>query len=206
MKLAHAGYAGLLAAAIVLGWLGMQAEAEPPAEALRLLQSGGYTIYFRHAATEPNPNETSAAANEDCAHQRNLSAVGREQARRIGAALRALDIPVSQVLAGPLCRTMETARLIFGRARSEEEVRGGGLGQPDYPGLRHLVTQLPPAGSNTAIVGHGHQFQAVAGQNAELAEGEAAIVKADGKGGFRIVARIGSDAWARPEGGGKLKP
>ncbi len=197
MKLSHAIYAGLLAVAIVLGWFGMKAKADSPAEALKLLRSGGYTIYFRHAATEQNPNETSAAANDDCAHQRNLSADGREQARRIGAAVRALEIPVGQVLAGPLCRTMDTARLIFGRSQSEPDVRGGGLGQPDYPGLRRLVAQVPPAGSNNAIVGHGHQFQAVAGSNAELAEGEAAIVKADGKGGFKIVARIASDAWSR---------
>ena len=111
MKLAHAIYAGLLAAAIVLGWFGMKAKADSPAETLKLLRSGGYTIYFRHAATERNPNETGAPANEDCAHQRNLSAGGREQARRIGAAVRALKIPVSRVLAGPLCRTMETAHL-----------------------------------------------------------------------------------------------
>ena len=197
MKLSHAIYAGLLVAAIVLGWFGMKAKADSPAEALKLLRSGGYTIYFRHAATEQNPNETSTAANDDCAHQRNLSAGGREQARRIGAAMRALTIPVDEVLAGPLCRTMETARLIFGRSRSEPDVRGGGLGQPDYPGLRRLVAQVPPAGSNNAIVGHGHQFQAVAGANAELAEGEAAIVKADGKGGFKIVARIANDEWSR---------
>lgn len=197
MKLAHAIYAGLLAAAIVLGWFGMKAKADSPAETLKLLRSGGYTIYFRHAATERNPNETGAPANEDCAHQRNLSAGGREQARRIGAAVRALKIPVSRVLAGPLCRTMETAHLIFGRSQSEPDVRGGGLGQPDYPGLRRLVAQVPPAGSNNAIIGHGHQFQAVAESNAELAEGEAAIVKADGKGGFKVVARIGSDEWRR---------
>jgi phosphohistidine phosphatase SixA len=196
MKLAHAICAGLLAAAIILGWFGMKAKADTPAEALKLLRSGGYTIYFRHAATEQNPNETSAAANDDCAHQRNLSADGREQARRIGAAVRALEIPVSQVLAGPLCRTMDTARLIFGRSQSEPDVRGGGLGQPDYRGLRRLVAQVPPAGSNNAIVGHGHQFQAVAGSNSELAEGEAAIVKADGKGGFKIVARIASGEWS----------
>jgi phosphohistidine phosphatase SixA len=197
MKLAHVIYAGLLAAAIVLGWFGMKAKADSAAEALNLLHSGGYTIYFRHAVTEQNPNETSAAANDDCAHQRNLSADGREQAQRIGAAFRALKIRVSQVVAGPLCRTMETARLIFGRSQSDPDVRGGGLGQSDYPGLRRLVAQVPPAGSNNAIVGHGHQFQAIAKSNGELAEGEAAIVKADGKGGFKIVARIASDEWSR---------
>jgi hypothetical protein len=197
MKLAHAVYAGLLAAAIAVGWFGMKARADSPADVLKSLRAGGYTIYFRHAATEPNPNETGTPANDDCAHQRNLSERGREQARGIGAAVRRLDIPVDQVLAGPLCRTMETARLIFGRSRSEPDVRGGGLGQPDYPGLRRHVAQVPPAGSNNAIVGHGHQFQVVAGSNAELAEGEAAIVKADGKGGFKIVARIASEEWSR---------
>jgi len=68
------------------------------------------------------------------------------------------------------------------------------------PHSANSCAAMPPAGSNNAIVGHGHQFQAVAESNAELAEGEAAIVKADGKGGFKVVARIGSDEWSRLQG------
>jgi hypothetical protein len=72
-----------------------------------------------------------------------------------------------------------------------------GISKDQRRGLRQLVAQVPPAGSSNAIVGHGHQFQAVAGADAELAEGEAAIVKGDGKGGFKIVARIASEEWSR---------
>lgn len=171
-----------------------------PAELSRLLRTGGYTMYFRHATTEVNPDESDAPADEDCGRQRNLSVAGREQARDIGVAIRQLDIPIGMVLAGPLCRTQETARLIFGRAETDPQVRGGGLGRPDYPGLRALVSRPVPTGINQAIVGHGHQFRIASRMNEELAEGEAAIIGGMGDGRFEIVARIRSEQWV------KLKP
>lgn len=168
-----------------------------PAELLGLLRAGGYTIHFRHAATASNPNETSTPSDEDCSKQRNLSVQGREQARVIGIAIRELNMPIGSVLAGPLCRTMETARLIFGHAKSDPDVRGGGLDQPDYAGLRKLISTPVPVETNQAIIGHGHQFQFVSRMSSELEEGEAAIIKGSGDGRFDIIARIRSDEWAK---------
>jgi phosphohistidine phosphatase SixA len=62
---------------------------------------------------------------EDGARQRNLTDAGRADARAIGAAIRALGIPIGRVLASPFCRTRETAELIFGRATVSNAVRGG---------------------------------------------------------------------------------
>jgi len=42
----------------------------------------------------------------------------------VAAAIRALNIPIGTVLAGPLCRTLETAHLIFGRTEPSPDVRG----------------------------------------------------------------------------------
>ena len=128
---------------------------------------------------------------EDCARQRNLTEAGRAEARAIGAAIKRAAIPVGEVLASPYCRTMETARLIFGRATAATSVRGGpATADGDrYLDLKTLFARSVPAGTNLAIASHGNPFHAVAGPP-YLAEGEAAIVAAGGANGFTVVARV----------------
>jgi hypothetical protein len=92
---------------------------------------------------------------------------------------------------------METARLMFGRAKSEWDVRGGGLGRPDYPELRVLVATIVPGGTNRVVVGHGHQFEFVSGVN--LSEGDAAIIEGGGDSSFKVLAQIRADEWSKLE-------
>lgn len=168
-----------------------------PTEAVALLRGGGYILYFRHAATDFTQNDAQMTSFEDCSTQRNLTDRGRDDARAIGAAIRALKIPIGTVRASPYCRTVETATLAFGRAEKAQAVRGGPA-QPDnperYSALRKLLAQRPAMGVNDVIVSHGNPFVALAGPP-YLAEGEAAVV-APGNDGFRVVARIKVDEWA----------
>jgi phosphohistidine phosphatase SixA len=161
------------------------------------LLRGGYVLYFRHAATDFGQNDDRMTGFEDCAQQRNLTERGRSEARAIGAAIRKLRIPVSDVFASPFCRTRETAELIFGRANVDARVRGG-PSRPDdperYGALRALLSTVVPAGGNVAIISHGNPFHAVA-EGSYLAEGEAAVIEPRGAQGFRIVARIRPDGW-----------
>lgn len=161
------------------------------------LRGGGYILYFRHTATDFNQNDFSMTSYEDCATQRNLTDHGRADARAIGVALRALAIPIGEVLASPFCRTMETAQLIFGRAIPSLAVGGG----PEHEGppalyaqMRELLVKPVPPGTNLAVVSHGNPFHALAG-GAYLEEGEAAVVLPHGKGDFRVVARVPLEAW-----------
>src|SRR5512143_2013384 len=85
---------------------------------LAALRSGGYILYFRHASTDFGQSDEQMTGYEDCAKQRNLTDAGRAEARAIGEALRDLRIPIGDVRASPFCRTMETARLMFGRAQA----------------------------------------------------------------------------------------
>lgn len=160
------------------------------------LRGGGYVLYFRHAATDFGQNDERMTGYEDCATQRNLVDKGRADARAIGADIRALGIPVGEVLASPFCRTMETAQLIFGRATASPAVRGGPA-QPEsqdrYAALRELLAAPVPAGTNRVIVSHGNPFRAVFG-GSYLGEGEAAVIKPLGKD-FRVVARVPVDGW-----------
>ena len=167
-----------------------------PDEAAAALRSGGYVLYFRHAGTDFSQNDARMTSFDDCTTQRNLTDRGRDDARVIGAAIRALGIPIGRVRASPYCRTIETAVLAFGRAEKSSAVRGSPLQAEDperYRALRELLAQPPSPGVNDVIVSHGNPFAAVAGPP-YLAEGEAAVVEPAG-GGFRVVARIRAGEW-----------
>lgn len=161
---------------------------------VQALQKGGYVIYFRHAATDFSQADTDGPALQDCGKQRNLNEAGRAQARAIGEAFRALKIPVGNVLASPYCRTRETAQLAFGRFEVSEEIRGGS-GPARAEALRRLLALVPPAGTNTVLV--AHQFNLRDAAEVSLAEGEAAVFRPLGPGGFRLVARVLAEDWAK---------
>ena len=79
----------------------------------------------RHTSTDFGQNDARMTGYEDCRLQRNLTDQGREDARAISRAISALRIPIGDVLSSPFCRTMETGRLMFGRATATVAVRDG---------------------------------------------------------------------------------
>ena len=160
------------------------------------LRAGGLTLYFRHTATDFSQNDRAMTTHDECATQRNLSDTGREQARRIGAAIRALELPVGEVIASPFCRTLETGRLMFGRAEPSTVVRGyegTNVANADYTRLIALLASPPRPGTLRMITSHGNPFRAIAGPP-HLQEGEAAVLRGNGKE-FVVVARIRVEDW-----------
>ena len=72
--------------------------ADMPGKALvEALQGGGHTIYFRHSSTDWSQNDQVRQAGDwkscDGARMRQLSDAGRDLARTIGQAMRALKVP-----------------------------------------------------------------------------------------------------------------
>lgn len=115
--------------------------------------------------------------------------------------MRILNIPVSEVLASPYCRTMETARqLDLGDVQPSDDVIN--LRVAEYFGgreaviatARELLSRRPAAGSNRVIVAHGN----VAREATPVypGEGEMVVFKPDGKGQFTFIGRITPDQWA----------
>jgi phosphohistidine phosphatase SixA len=173
------------------------APAQQSADLLAALRAGGHIIYFRHADTDHSQTDQRGMRLEDCTTQRNLTDRGREHARALGEAIRALEIPIGAVLASPLCRTMETATLAFGTARPSPAVREAGPLAPGTPGrfpaLRALLSTPVAAGTNTVVVGHAYPyFTLVGGQY--LSEGEADVLRPRG-GDFEVLARLGLKQW-----------
>ena len=167
--------------------------AEPDAALVSRLREGGYVLYLRHASTDFGQDDSRMTRFEDCTSQRNLTDRGREEARAIGKHVKRLKIPIGDVLASPYCRTMETARLAFGKATATNDVRGGPVDASRYEPLRKLLSSPVPKGSNRVISSHGNPFIALAGPP-YLAEGEIAVVKPEGER-FSVVARIRLSDW-----------
>jgi phosphohistidine phosphatase SixA len=177
--------------------LACPALAQPSAELLSRLREGGYVLYLRHTSTDFSQNDSRMTSYEDCASQRNLTDQGRDEARAIGEHVKRLKIPTGEVLASPLCRTMETARLAFGKAKPTHEVRGGPARTDDparYAPLKKLLSSKIPKGENLVISSHGNPFHAVAGPP-YLAEGEIAVVRPEGDIRFSVVARLRLGDW-----------
>lgn len=173
------------------------AAAPTPRELADALKEGGLVLYVRHTATDFSQNDAKSRGPADCANQRNLVEKGREDARRIGAALKALRVPVGRVLASPTCRTVETGELIFGRVEPSIDVRGGPVAVNDparYAALRALLSTPVGAGTNLAISSHGNPLFGVAG-GPYLGEGEMVVVRPLGTD-FEVYARIRVEDWA----------
>lgn len=164
------------------------------------LRAGGYLIYFRHADTGP------AYAEQDvdlarCETQRNLNENGRREAREIGEAFRALGIPVGEVRSSEFCRCKETAQLAFGRFTTEQRLTGVSRAPEAAQRraqasreLKRLLATAPAAGSNTVLISHGYNLWDAEGFHLGV-QGEAAIYKPDGKGGYVLVARVRPAQW-----------
>jgi broad specificity phosphatase PhoE len=164
------------------------------------LREGGYIVVFRHAATDTGMDTTDDL--RDCSRQRNLNAEGRRQSREIGRAFERLGIPVGRVLASPFCRTRDTARIAFGRARPSRALLSveffASPREGRRKGLRRLLEAEPPAGTNTVLVSHGSAIFEATERDPE--EGEAVIVEPGrGKRGFAVEAAVTAGEWRRLE-------
>lgn len=163
------------------------------------LIKGGYTLFFRHTATDQSIGDQDKPVVTDCTTQRNLSREGRIEARAIGQTIDSLQIPIGRVFASPYCRAMETARLGFARAEAnealvEQKPQNDVTAKIAEAGLRPLLAAVPSPGTNTVLVSHGFNLRSIAGFS--LAEGESAIYLPDGKGNFNLVARILPAKWS----------
>jgi broad specificity phosphatase PhoE len=140
----------------------------------------------------------------DCTTQHRLTDQGRNEARAIGMAFQAHKIPVGRVLSSGYCRTMETARLAFGRAQASEVLLPpsympvpGAPVPPTYQKrtelLKELLATSPGPGTNTVLVTHGVNIKDALGFSAT--QGEAVIFRPDGRGGTTLVERVLATGW-----------
>ena len=159
-----------------------------------LLAKGGQVVLVRHGLTTPGVGDPPGFKPGACQTQRNLVDEGRREAERLGAALRARNIPVARVLSSPWCRCIETARLVFGSDPAIDDALSNLFDNSanrdkQAAGFRKLVANAPKQG-NLFLVTHGSTTAAFTGINQGTAE--MVIVTPEGGERYRVAGRLGA--------------
>lgn len=166
------------------------------------LRQGGYVLLMRHASSPEAKPDKTAADPENTNLERQLDEKGRDTARQMGEAVKAIGIPIGDVLSSPTYRARETVRLAsLGQAQTFAEIGDGGqsmqrITEAPAEWLRKRVAMPPRVGSDTVIVTHMPNIVAAYGQAANGAsDGETFVFRPDGKGGAELIARVKIEEW-----------
>ena len=201
-------YARLATLAAICGLLlagPLHAQTRPgDAELAQLLKAGGHVILLRHGATHSDQADTDPLNPDNVAKQRQLSPKGEEAAKAFGVAVKQIGIPIGKVITSQFNRAYQTAKLAgFDNAEKTADVTEGGLvvspneNNRRTAALRKLASTVPAAGTSVLIVSHKPNVVDAFGKDwFEVKEGEATILKPDGKG-YAVVARVQMDEWSR---------
>ncbi|MDW7748858.1 histidine phosphatase family protein [Halomonas sp.] len=197
-RLPMPSWQALLVLALLLpGLMGLvsprQAEAQGrqgDAAAWQALAQGGHVALMRHALA-PGIGDPPGFVLDDCATQRNLSAEGREQARRIGERFREKGIEVAAVRSSRWCRALETAELLglgvvnptpaldsFFRDRGEADGR--------TRAVRELIRDWDGEGTLVLVT---HQVNIAALVGGGVGSGEVVVARPGDKG-LAVVGRL----------------
>lgn len=174
---------------------------------VRALREGGVLLWMRHTERDDQSGTVTPdqAANHDCAVQSVLTTTGRQHAEQIGAAMRALDLPIAAVRTARLCRTEDTGRLLNLVPVTDDDrldasstwVNRGGAAAEQRATLQALSEQ-PPAGTNVVLISSALDIpQPQPAVLHDLGPGETALFRPGPAGKTTLLARIGESAWPK---------
>lgn len=158
---------------------------------LETLREGGIVAIFRHARA-PGIGDPPNFRLGDCTTQRNLSAEGRNQAKKIGEQFRTQNIPVERVLSSRWCRSLDTARQAFGALAEpfpplDSFFAGQGHEEQQTREVREIVSGWRSKGVLVLVT---HQVNITALTGIFPAEGEVLLLKPKLDSGFDVIGRI----------------
>lgn len=157
------------------------------------LKSGGYIVLIRHAVTESGIGDPPGFTLGDCSTQRNLSAKGRAEAKRIGAAFHRRDIPISDVLSSRWCRCIDTAQLAFGQVKPvamlDSMFNDAAASESKIVNEVLAAVARHTGPGNLILVTHAANIQALTGVSA--ASGEIVVTARDGPRKLKVIGRLG---------------
>ncbi len=170
---------------------------------VKALRQGGYVIVMRHASSPREAPARQTANADNVNHERQLDEAGRASAIAMGKALHQLKIPIGEVFTSPAYRALETVHLAhFPDPRTVPELGDGGQSmqgvmEAQAAWLQRKITQFPTR-TNTIIVTHfPNMSRAFPQWTSGLADGEALVFGADGRGGTTLMTRIKIEEWPR---------
>ena len=162
----------------------------------RLLADGDHIALVRHA-NAPGTGDPPGFTLADCASQRNLDALGRSQARRLGERFRAAGFPTARLFTSEWCRCRETAELMaLGPVEVAPEALNSFFSAPQREAgarqaMLRLVAGLPRTGPPVVFVTHQVNVTAVTGF--VPAPGEIVVARRQPDGSLALAGRIRPD-------------
>jgi phosphohistidine phosphatase SixA len=181
----------LLLFAVLMGSTPAHDEPLAGKELVAALRSGGYVILMRHASSPRNLPDPAPADVENVNHERQLDEEGRASARALGEALRRVHIPIGAVWSSPTYRALQTIKLarLWPATTFEELGDGGQSMRADRTGARANWLKAK-------AVTHFPDISEAYPQDASgLADGEALVLRPDGRVAATVVARVKIDEW-----------
>jgi broad specificity phosphatase PhoE len=171
---------------------------------VKALRAGGHAIVMRHAPADPDKFDADPRNFKNIRTQQPLTDGGQAAARALGESLRAIGVPVGEVLTSRFNRAYQTAVLAgFKDAKPVTELTEGSLvTSPNEQrrrasALKQLAAAPLPAGTNRLLVTHRiNIMQAFGKEWFEVKEGEASVFRVD-NGAYSLIARVQVADWQR---------
>jgi len=150
----------------------------------------GYVLLLRHTLA-PGVGDPENFKLNDCSTQRNLSQLGRDDAKAVGDWLKRRDIKISRVESSRWCRAKQTAQLLgIGKVRLNSNLDSLFDSQDPAKAIQTVrvkkqIVDWRNKSGLLVLVGHFINIGAVAGVGVD--SGEGVLVKADSKGKITVV-------------------
>lgn len=167
------------------------ANASGTVSAAQLLAQGGCAVLLRHTQTDPGIGDPAGFKLDVCSSQRNLNALGRQQAVQIGRWFASGQLLPRAVRTSAWCRCQDTARLAFGESVAVWPALNSFFSEADSPkqaaqtaALQAALAQIPP-GVFEVWVTHQVNITALTGDVPRM--GEARVVQPQVQGKMRVL-------------------
>jgi phosphohistidine phosphatase SixA len=150
----------------------------------------GYVLLLRHSLA-PGVGDPANFTLNDCSTQRNLSAVGRQDARDVGQWLQRREIKIARVESSRWCRAKETASLLnLGKVRLNKNLdslfkENDAFNHPQTIKIRKQIIAHRNKTGLLVLVGHFVNIGALT--NVGVDSGEGVLVRADSKGKIEVI-------------------
>jgi phosphohistidine phosphatase SixA len=150
----------------------------------------GYVLLIRHSLA-PGVGDPENFKLNDCSTQRNLSDIGRQDARDLGEWLARRQIKIARIESSRWCRAKETATLLnLGKVRLNRNLDSlfqetDLANHPQTLRVRKQIVDYRNKSGLLIMVGHFVNIGALT--NVGVASGEGVLVRADSKGVIRVV-------------------
>jgi phosphohistidine phosphatase SixA len=189
-------------ALLILGLATLAQAPQTTTDLVAALRNGGYVIVMRHASSPREAPDRATANRDNINLERQLDERGRSSAVAMGNAIRNLKIPIGEVFTSPTYRAIETVRLAqLPAPHAQAELGDGGqsMQAADERQAKWLNDRVSraSAGTNIVVVTHMPNLARAFPEWGAIADGEAIVVKPDGKGRATIVGRIKIEDWPR---------